>query len=193
MAAEAYDELLRLLAADREQAAEAYNQLRVKLIRFFESQGCRFAEDCADETFQRVARKLAEGVQIKTDNPYVYFRGVARNVMLERWREQERVVAVLDDLSPGQHPAMNPAEIEQRERERLKRESLADHVERCLEELPPESRSLLLEYYKDFRRAKIDNRSLMAERLGISVTALRNRVNRLRKKIEGCVTDRDRL
>ena len=59
---------------------------------------------------------------------------------------------------------------------------------RCLNELPTESNQLILQYYEDERRVKINNRQAMADRLGIPLNALRSRVQRIRDKLEQCIT-----
>jgi DNA-directed RNA polymerase specialized sigma24 family protein len=59
----------------------------------------------------------------------------------------------------------------------------------CLEKLPAEIRSLILEYYQFRRQAKIDHRRALAEGFGIPVNALRIRVHRVRAQLEECVTD----
>ncbi len=182
----AFESLLRWLHPDREQAGVKYEELRVKLTRFFERFGSRFAEEGADETLQRAACKLAEGVKVFSDNPYSYCRGIARNLMLEQWRDHEKSATSLDDLPPRNIPTIQPGEDASRQRERLERERLLECLEGCLQSLPDESRLLFLEYQHDAGRAKIDRRSSLAERLGIDITALRNRLTRLRKKIEAC-------
>jgi DNA-directed RNA polymerase specialized sigma24 family protein len=57
----------------------------------------------------------------------------------------------------------------------------------CLARLDPEDRHLITQYYNGERRAKIENRNRLAERLEISQTALRIRAHRLRVKLENCV------
>ena len=57
---EALDGLLECLSADRELAAEAYEEIRRKLITFFEFRGCLTPQDQADETIHRVARRIQE-------------------------------------------------------------------------------------------------------------------------------------
>ena len=47
-------------------------------------------EDCADETIDRVARRLAGGERIRTGDPISYFRGVARNVWHELRKQDAR-------------------------------------------------------------------------------------------------------
>ena len=59
--------------------------------------------------------------------------------------------------------------------------------EKCLAALSVESRTLVLDYYVAERRAKIDNRRRLARALGLSEGALRNRVQRLRNRLERCV------
>jgi hypothetical protein len=54
-------------------------------------------------------------------------------------------------------------------------------------ELTPANRELLVEYYRDDRRAKIDHRKELAARLGIAQNALRIRVYRLRATVQECV------
>jgi hypothetical protein len=71
---EAFDRLLDCLADEREAAGQKYLEIRSNLIRFFEWRGCPFPEDHADETVNRVARRLSEGEELR--NPSAYFIGV---------------------------------------------------------------------------------------------------------------------
>lgn len=183
---EAFERLFTWLSPDRDEAARQYAAIRLRLIRFFESQGCPFAEDCADETIHRVAGKFGEGVEIQTGEPYLYFRGVARNVLFEQWRKRERS-APLDELPPQNIPAIHPAEGERQEEDRNQRERRLQCLERCLAQQPPENRRLFLDYHREGTGTKIDHRAAMAVELGIDATALRNRITRLRKKLETCV------
>ena len=68
----AFAKLLDCLDADREQAGEKYEDLRRTLLRFFEWRGAPFPEEHADETFNRVACRLDEGVEIKNLGGYCY-------------------------------------------------------------------------------------------------------------------------
>src|SRR5215472_9175796 len=79
--------LLEFLDPDRHLAAERYQKIREKLVRFFEWKGCIPGEDYADETIDRVARRLEEGIDQRPENPYLFFHGVALNVVRERWRK----------------------------------------------------------------------------------------------------------
>jgi hypothetical protein len=46
---------------------------------------------------------------------------------------------------------------------------------------------LIVEYYKDAARERIDRRRALAERLGISMNALAVRACRIRDTLEACV------
>src|SRR5512147_2505802 len=78
---EAFDQLLAALGEDRERAGETYLEIRSNLVRFFEWRGCPLPEDHADETFNRVAKRILEGEEIL--NPMSYCLGVARMLLLE--------------------------------------------------------------------------------------------------------------
>lgn len=74
---EAFDKLLACLDRDRERAAEKYEEIRNALITFFEHRGCLSPQEYADETINRVARRLSEGKEIYANNAASYFYGVA--------------------------------------------------------------------------------------------------------------------
>src|SRR5437879_1145652 len=87
LTAETFAKLLDRLDADREQAGEKYEDLRRTLTRFFEWRGAPFPEEHTDETFNRVAGKLDQGVKIKNIGGYCY--EVARLVCLESFKGQD--------------------------------------------------------------------------------------------------------
>ena len=176
---EAFDKLLASLDPERERAGEKYEQIRGGLVCFFEWRGCPSPEDHADETINRVARKLDEGLPIS--DPFTYVYGVARMLLLEIYKGRERERAALSDLASSAPPAPPDAEEEAEARLRL------DCLRRCLGGLPPESRDLITAYYQGEKRAKIDNRRGLAGRLGSPLNALRLRARRLRAALEECV------
>lgn len=184
----AFDHLLRWLAPAPVEAEAAFISLRLRLIRFFESQACPLAEDCADDTLQRVAHKIAAGVEVQVSDPYLYARGFARLILQEQWRKHARH-APLEELPLTSAPTIHPDETAQREAERQTRERRLHCLERCLAAQPDESRQLFLAYHREQPGTKIDGRAELAARLGIDVTALRNRITRLRRKLEECVRE----
>lgn len=180
MTRESLESLLALLDPDPARAARRYQQLRKRLTRLFEWRGARFPEDLADETITRVARKLEEGVEIRSDDPFRYFCGVAHLVFKEVLRERKRERQI---LGPGSWTPFPPPEDEPDD------ERMAI-LQQCLDRLPEDSRSLILEYHEGERRERIENRRILAEQLDIPLNALRIRVHRIRAKLERCVKKR---
>jgi RNA polymerase sigma factor (sigma-70 family) len=179
LTAQAFIRLLERLGNDEEQAAKQYEDLRHTLIRSFEWRGAPFPEEHADETFDRLARKLDEGVEIRNLNDYTYT--VARLVWLEALKRDRKRGAPLDEIE------REPMALDT-SREIAEKEVRLNCLDNCLDVLPGESRDLIMEYYVDEKRGRIDRRRDLAERLGLRRDALANRAQRLRDKLEQCVT-----
>jgi DNA-directed RNA polymerase specialized sigma24 family protein len=172
---EALDRFLSCLDANPDHAGRKYEAIRQKLVKIFDWRGVRFPEECADETINRVVRKLEYGQQIR-DIP-TYCQGVARLVFLEELKKPENRQVSLDELqSVPAAPVLLDDDTAQR-----------TCFARCLSDLPTESHQLILQYYEDERRAKINNRQAMSDQLGIPLNALRSRVQRIRDKLEQCI------
>jgi RNA polymerase sigma factor (sigma-70 family) len=184
---EAFDQLLTRLASDREQAAEKYEELRQMLITFFEFRHHPCPEEQADETINRVARRLNSGQEIYTGSPSTYFIAVARNVWREYLASHHRETASLDDLLPAQTPNVNPHEVMTQAAEQAEQERGLACLKQCLQALPEESQTLLRAYYQGEKDEKIRGRKQLAANLGIPLNALRIRACRLRDKVEACV------
>lgn len=179
---EALEGLLRLLDPDPARAAREFAKLRQRLTRLFECRGARFPEDLVDETISRVARRLAEGVEIHSDDPYRYFCGVANLVFKEVLRERRRDRKLHD---PANWPDASLPEDDPED-------PRMDLLQECLDALPPDQRELVLDYHQGEGRNRIDNRRRIADRLGVPLNALRIRVHRIRVKLEECVRNRVR-
>ncbi len=177
LTSEALAKFLACLDQDAERAGAGYESIRLALIKFFDWRGAPFPEELADESLNRVIRKIDEG-ESPRDVP-TYCHGVARLVLLESLRRPDNRRADIEELDQVAAP-----EPEIKQDERLAR------FKRCLRELSAESRQLILQYYQDERRRKINNRLSLAERLGIPLNALRSRAQRIRDKLEECVTRR---
>jgi DNA-directed RNA polymerase specialized sigma24 family protein len=167
---EAFDQLLGWLNPEREQAAARYEEIRRRLIMIFTCRGCPEAEDLADETFDRVTRKVQEIAPTYIGDPALYFYGVAHNVHLEYVRKQFRSV-------PAPPPALVEDEVT----------PAYECLEECMRKLSAAERALVLQYYQEEKRAKIEQRKLLAERLGIALNALRIRAYRIRATLQKCV------
>ncbi len=156
-------------------------------MKYFECRGCLPVLELADETINRVARKLAEGAEIREDRFLSYFYGVARNVFHEYLRRPDRNQPPVDSLPLHRHPAGNPIELSERRAEHFELETQLACLDACAELLPPETRKMILSYYEGKQRARIENRRRLAEGLGVPMNSLRIRVHRIREKLEGCL------
>lgn len=166
---DAFDKFLAWLDSDRERAGTKYEDIRLKLIKFFTCRGCLAGEELADETINRVIRRTQEMADTYTGDPVFYFYGVARRVHLEHVRKP------VPSLPPP-----SPEPLEQKERQ-------DQCLQLCMKALAPENRALVLEYYSQDRPAKILHRKKLAKRLGISAIALRLRMHRIRTSLQACV------
>jgi DNA-directed RNA polymerase specialized sigma24 family protein len=126
----AFDRLLDHLDPDRGRAADRYEELRRILVRFFEWGGAPFPEEHTDETFDRVARKLAEGIAIENIGGYSY--RVARLVLLETCKGPDsRLVRMEAHIGPVATAATSEA---------AEKERRLACLDDCLGELSAESR-----------------------------------------------------
>ena len=166
---EAFDGLLAWLDADRERAALKYELVRTRLIKIFSCRGCGEADDLADETINRVTLRLSEIVTSYLGDPALYFYGVANKVYMEYLRRR---------------PAVQPPPLRESSDE-IEAEYAC--LEQCMGQLPQENCRLVLEYYQEEKRAKINRRRKLAEELGIGVNALRIRAHRIRQQLQRCV------
>jgi DNA-directed RNA polymerase specialized sigma24 family protein len=135
------------------------------------SKGFSDAEDLADETINRVMKKLPEIRDTYEGDPVKYFHGVARFIIREVGRRKEVVVDELPVISI--EPDVHTDEY--------------DCLVKCLKFLSPEKRELILDYYIYEGRDKIDQHHRMANELGISDGALRGRAHQLRGNLEKCI------
>jgi DNA-directed RNA polymerase specialized sigma24 family protein len=170
---EAFAKFLTCLDPDPVRAGEKYEELRDALVKFLAWRGAHFPEDLADETFNRVARKLEEGEVIRDISAYCH--GAARGVFLQSLEYAGNKRVELGELKAIvlQEPEVTDLQLE-----------CLDH---CLSQLTAENREMIIEYYQDEGRQKIDHRASMAERLGIQPGALRSRARRVRGNLERCL------
>jgi DNA-directed RNA polymerase specialized sigma24 family protein len=179
LTADTFTRLMNCLDADRERAGEKYEDLRRTLIRFFEWRGAPYPEEHADEAFNRIGRKLDEGIEIKNLSAYSY--EVARLVFLETTKRADSKRVSLESAKVDPVAANLTEEVAEKE---LRLMCLED----CLRTLPGESAELILEYYKYERRGQVERRRALADRFGLRRDALANRVQRLRDKLQHCVS-----
>ena len=167
--AEDFDRLLNWLDADRDRAGLLYERIRWRLLTILASRGCTLAEELADETIDRVARRLADIEQIYVGDKAIYFLGVMNNVHHEYLRRPAvpRLIDAADNIET--------------------REAIHVCLDNCLESLAPYSRQLIERYYAADKKAKIDLRKVIARELGIKPATLRLRALRIREKLQDCI------
>jgi DNA-directed RNA polymerase specialized sigma24 family protein len=173
----AFDSLLASLDEDRDSAAEKYLEIRRNLVRFFEWRGCSFPDDHADETLNRVAKKIEAGEEVR--NPAGYAVGVARLLLLEIIKDRAREERALKETANVQESGNDVADSEER----------LECLRGCLQHLSPDNRDLIIQYYQGDKGEKIQNRRGLLSRLGIPVNTLRMRALRLREKLQICVEE----
>ncbi len=178
LTSETLTKLLASLGADRERAGERYEELRRTLMRFFQWRGAPFPEEQTDDVFNRVARKLNAGVEIRNVRSYCY--EVARLVCLEALKGTDSKRASLDS-SHYEVAAVDTTN------EASEHELRLDCLESCLDSLPAESRHLIVDHYRADKGDRVKHRKSLAARLGLQREALANRAQRLRDRLEHCV------
>jgi DNA-directed RNA polymerase specialized sigma24 family protein len=171
---ENFDRLLEWLHPDREEAGRKYKIIHTRLIKFFMCRGCAQAEEMADDTINRVCRKAKEIVPSYEGDPALYFYGVAKKIYFEHTHKNS---------SPTK--ALSPSVAAVETSDELEREFAC--LERCMQQLKPDNRELVLQYYQDEKSAKIDHRKELAVQLGIALNALRIRAHRIRASLYECI------
>ncbi|HEV8577749.1 MAG TPA: hypothetical protein VGX68_01605 [Thermoanaerobaculia bacterium] len=180
LTSEGFDALLDYLDPDREKAGERYETIRRRLVRLFEWRGCATPEELTDETIDRVARRMKEGIELRSSDPFGYFCGVAHLVYKEVFRRSLREQRALERSDwPASASLLDGEEVVDR---RL------DCLRRCMDRLPPEKRDLVLRYHQG--QNNIRNRQTLANELRIPLNALRIRIHRIRRQLEDCVRER---
>lgn len=184
---EAFRQFLSWLDEGVDSNGERYLEMRRRLARYFDRRNCSSPDDLADETLNRVARKLEEKGEIVGASPAHYCYIVAKFVFLEFGRRSEQNQTSLDAAQSSGRVIASLAVPFRPSVDAIAKERLFDCLERCLSKMQSENRELILDYYRGEQRAKIERRSELATRLGLTMNALGIRACRIRSKLETCV------
>ncbi len=133
-----FERLLSWLDPDRERAGQRYEKIRRRLITILAARGCAEAEALADETIDRVSRRVIDIQASYVGDPALYFLGVMNNVHHEYLKRPTAPHLVLPDN-----------ESETKERVHL-------CLDNCLSRLAPHAREIIEQYYAADKRAKIN-------------------------------------
>lgn len=172
------------LDPDRDRAGEKYEEIRWKLVKFFQWSSSREAEDLADETFNRIAEKLASE-QEEIHDVVAFAWGIAKRIRQETLKKNTKTVS-LPDLPDAETFLQTGSVIADTEEESVGKKSRLKCLRACIRRLSAEERRLLLAYHSPKGR-RADERRRLAQENGITPLALRVRANRLRFKLEECI------
>ena len=169
-----FEKLLDWLHSDRETAGQIYETIRNRLVKIFYARGYSAAEEMADETIDRVAKKSKALSETYQGEPSRYFYAVAKNISLEYSRkpkfEELPVILVKEETANEQVEIYHQC------------------LDKCLTKMPSNQHQLIIEYYQGEKQAKIKQRKLIEMRMGIPSQTLRVRVLRMRKILQECVS-----
>ena len=178
----AFQRLLDWLDEGKNSDGRNYLEMQQRLVAYFDRKNCLTPNEYADETLNRVARRLEEEGAIKSETPAKYCYIVARFVFMEYLRGMDKASVPIDDVL-NQKLAAKDSEDEEKET----KEKMLNCLEHCTGKLEMANRDIIISYYFGEERVKIENRRALAQKLEISVNALSIRACRIRDKLEMCV------
>ena len=176
---ESFQAFLLWLGRDEALGQRKYEEARQKLTLLFRFRGCPDPESLTDETMDRTALAVTKPGFTYEGDPIAYFRGVARNIYYEWLNKQKKMN--LTSISEGS------LELPAPEDQTLDKEVRSACLDHCLDSLSQEKKTLLLRYYRNDKKAKIDDRQILAREEGVGLNTLRIKIFRLRNIVRECV------
>ncbi len=178
----AFDQLLNWLDEGRNSDGQKYLEMRERLVAYFDRKNCCDSDDLADQTLNRVGRRLEEEGITASESPARYCYIVARFVFMESLRDAQKDNTLRQEIRPT--PYNNGFAFSEAAE---KQERMLNCLEQCTAKLDTAQREIILQYYSGKERLKIERRRALAESLGITANALSIRACRIRDKLEACV------
>ena len=175
--------LLAWLDEGTDSQGERYLDIRDRLVHYFARRNCLAPDDLADETLNRVTRRLEESGSIDDVAPARYCYIVAKFVLLESLRRRARQSGMVP-RHDHEAEAVQAVRIDDTAEERDR--TLAC-LERCLQACTTSERQLILEYYGTESGTARRQRKQLAERLALTANSLAIRACRIRSRLESCV------
>jgi DNA-directed RNA polymerase specialized sigma24 family protein len=185
-----FQKFLHWLDEGTDSEGQRYLEVRRRLELYFDRKNCVAPAELADETLNRVARKLEENGEITGVAPLQYCYITAKFVFLETLRAEKRApfYRPLPATNPGNLSGQSATLLEA-EAGSDHKESIADCLQSCLGNLSIAERELIVEYYRGQQRSKIERRAALATRLGVTANALSIRACRVRQRLEVCIQE----
>lgn len=175
LTSEALEKLLNAFSDDQTSAATAYAELRDSLVRFFQLRGLSDADEAADETLDRIPERINQNTK-NEDVKFIAF-SIAKFVFLETIRKEQKQKAAAN----GYYEKLPVPRL-------LGETDGFEPLRDCFKSLYDRERALLLEYFADLPPDRLAaHRQRMADREQMDLNALRNRISRLRRRLEDCV------
>jgi DNA-directed RNA polymerase specialized sigma24 family protein len=175
LTSESLRKLLEALSENEPEAVARFKKLNDSLIRFFELKGVSDADKAADETIDRVAEKLNQDTRIEDLKKFAF--GVARFVYLERLRREQTHLRAVEAFYLKSSDSNGFGESDPTE-----------NFRECFNALYEHERELILRYFADLPANELfESRQRLAQREEIDLNALRNRISRLRRRLEDCL------
>ncbi len=178
--AESFNRLLDWLDGGINSEGRKYLEMRRRLVAYFSRKNCLAPDELADETLNRVARRIQEVEFTKGEKPARYCYIVARFVFMESLREGERKRSLHHELARQWHSSRGSEADAIRER-------MLACMQQCIDQLGSAKRELILGYYAGDERQKIASRKRLARSLGMTMNAVSIRACRIRDELEDCV------
>jgi len=175
-----FDALLNYLDADRERAGEKYEKIRQKLLSFFRGRGCWNDAELADDTIDRVSRRIGEGEDVRDLMSFIL--GFARKVASEHYGKTRQAKPVpLHEISELEQPSDVYTQKELEDDRRLR------CIERCIKRLRPDDRELILQWHQFDKAKKIESKERLAGLRTVSLGTLRTQACRARQRLRKLV------
>jgi DNA-directed RNA polymerase specialized sigma subunit, sigma24 homolog len=172
----------RVFGDDSQGIVEQFELLRGKLIVFFENRRCLDPEELADETLERIIKKLCEGTKVSHLIRYSY--GVAKNIFYEYLRTEKAKNHYAEEQKRRSETHMSDENDDA-----IVKEEQLKCLERCTARLSEQEQWLLAEYYSLRGNLKLEHRRNLAEQLNITRAALTLRIFHLKQKLKKCIND----
>ncbi len=174
-----FDSLLSWLSPEADEAAVLYEKIRRGLIRFFRFRGCFDAESLTDETFNRVAKKVATTEFDANFDKQPYFYSFARRIFLEDYAKRRKQESKKEEIKIHISRHLKSLENE--------KNPPVECLSNCLAKESPQTSNLLLEYYGGVKGEKRQLRKTLAKEQNINLELLHTRVSRLKSGLRNCI------
>ena len=175
--------LLHWLDSGVDSQGQKYEEMRQRLVTFFDRKNCAHPDELADETLTRVMKWLDQNQKVLDSEPAKICYNTARFVWHEYLRRPELARAELDDVPLTQQPVEDPRVAAGLTEAQAIQERQLESLENCFAKLSPEERELIVRYYSGEQRAKLENRKALAAEHGMTANALSIKACRVRDKL----------